>query len=113
MFAAHVKPFACWGRFFLTGEIWPGFLSSVLVGVDNLGTAVYSIAWQSFPWTTSWGGWCGGSLGARGAFPVVDLQAEKRRRRRMNSEETYIPAYSGDVVVRKNTGLLGPPVLGR
>ena len=53
------------------GNVFPsrrnlaGFPSSGLVGVDNVGTTVYSVACLSFPRTTSWGGCCGGFLGAK------------------------------------------------
>ena len=104
-FAAHVKSCVCWGRLLLNGEIWPGFPSSVLVGVDNLGTTVYSTAWLSFPWTTSWGGCCGGFLGTRRAFPVGGLQAGKRGQSRVNPGETCLPAYSGELMLRKTSVL--------
>ena len=112
-FAAHVKSCVCWGRLLLNGEIWPGFPSSVLVGVDNLGTTVYCIAWLSFPKTTNWGECCGGFLGTRRAFPVGGLKAGKRGQGRVNPGETCLPTYSGELVLRKTSVLLGPRALGR
>ena len=76
------------------------------VGADNLGITVYIIAWLSFPWTTSWGG-CGGDfLGTRKAFPVGGLQVGKRGQGQVNPGETCLPAYSGEVVIRKTLVLL-------
>ena len=77
-----------------------------LVGVDNLGTNIYSIAWLSFPWTTSWGGCCGGFLGTRRAFPVGGLQVGQRGQGRVNPGETRLPAYTGELVLRKTSVLL-------
>ena len=111
--AAHLKSCACWRRFFLNGDIWPGFPSSVLVGVDNLGTTVYSIAWLSFPWTTSWGGCRGTFLGTRRAFPVGGLPVGKRGKDRLNPGETCLPAYSGELVLGKTSVLLSPRALAR
>ena len=94
--AAHVKSCACLGRFFLDGETWPGFPSSVLVGVDKLGTTVYSITRLSFPWKTNWGGCCCGFLGTR-TFPFGALQVGKRGQGRVNPGETSLPSYSGNL----------------
>ena len=112
-FAAHVKSCERWGRFFVNGEIWPGFPYSVLVGVDTLGPTVYSTMWLSFPWATSWGGCCGGYLGTIRAFPVGGLQAGKRGQGGVNPGKTCLPAYSGESVRRKTSLLLGSRVLGR
>ena len=47
------------------------------------------------------------------AFPVGGLQAGKQGEGRVNLEETCLPAYSGELVPRKTSVLLGPRVLGR
>ena len=100
-------------RFSSKEKFGRGFRSSVLVGVANVGTTVHSIAWLSFPWTTSWGGCCGGFLGTRRAFPVGGLQAGKRGEGRVKPGETCIPVYSGELVLWKTSVLLDPRVLGR
>ena len=56
---------------------------------------------------------CGGFLGTRRAFPVGGLRAGKRGEGRVNPGETCLPAYSGELVLRKTSVLLGPRVLGR
>ena len=112
-FGAHAKSCSCWGRFFFDGEVWPGFHSSVLVVVENLGTTVYTIAWLFAPWTTSWGGCCGGFLGARMTFPVEGMQVGKRGQCQVNPGKTCLLAYNGGLVLRKTSAFLGPPALGR
>ena len=52
-------------------------------------------------------------LGTGRAFPVGGMQVEKRGQDRVNPGDTCLPAYSGELVLRKTSVLLGPRALGR
>ena len=112
-FAAHVKACACSGGFFRNGEICPTFSSSVLVGVDNLGTTVYSIAWLSFSLDNQLERMLRWLSGYRKGVSSLRFARKETGARSSEPGETCFPAYSADFVPRKTSILRGRRVLGR
>ena len=109
IFAARVQYCPCWGRFHLNGEICRGFTSSVLVGVDNLGSITYSTTWLYFPGQPAREDVTAIFLAVQwlqAGFPVDVFQVGERRQCRVNLGQSFIPADSRELVLVLGWALL-------